>query len=324
MIISRKSTATPKGDGRHEYPPNVDVKGRDLPPFIKDMIAAGCPQAGGGVNNWLYVMALKLHPYRKESEIYDLLTSLSSTCGRTVMDSEIRRAIDRSRSSAWDPTSKAPVKTRTRRPRMDFDPDLRLEVIQNEAVDVADLVERSPIRWDDDAPRTTEILRTLFPAGSLLCCGRSSQVFRTRPLEEWTTASDWQLIVPSPMSAIKGLTQDGRESEHTLDNTGPRRFLVVEFDQGRPEDQASLHLHLAQYAPLVMVVHSGGKSLHGWFYCKDEPEELVRDFMDYALRLGADAATWTRSQFVRMPDGLRNSRNRQRVFYFDTAPLKST
>ena len=312
MTISKETTVPPRGDFR----------GQELPQFIKDLISAGCPQAGGGVNTWLFTMALKLHPWRRESEIYDILATLTANCGRTVMDAEIQRAIDRSRSSAWSPSSAAPAKPKAKRPRMDFEPDLRLEVIQNEAVDVADLVERSPIRWDDDAPRTTEILRTLFPAGSLLCCGRSSQVFRTRPLEAWTTASDWQLIVPSPMSAIKGLTQDGRESEHTLDNTGPRRFLVVEFDQGRPEDQASLHLHLAHYAPLVMVVHSGGKSLHGWFYCQDEPEELIREFMDYALRLGADAATWTRSQFVRMPDGLRESRNRQRVFYFDTAPLQ--
>lgn len=323
MIISQKTTATPKGDGRVEYPPKDGVKGRELPTFIKDMIAAGCPAAGGGVNHWLYVMALKLHPWREASEIYDLLASLSANCGRNVSEAEIRRAIDRSREVAWSPGGSAPIAKKSKRPNGEFEPALRLEVIQHEGIDVADLVERSPIRWDDDAPRTTEILRTLFPAGSLLCCGLSKTVFRTRPLEEWTMASDWQLIVPSPMSAIKGVTQDGRESEHCLDNTGARRFLVVEFDKGRPEDQATLHLHLAKYAPLVMVVSSGGKSLHGWFYCQDEPEELVRDFMDYAVRLGADAATWTRSQFVRMPDGLRNSRNRQRVFYFDTAPLEA-
>ena len=33
------------------------------------------------------------------------------------------------------------------------------------------------------------------------------------------------------------LTQEGKESEHTLGNTGPRRFLVVEFDTGGIDEQ---------------------------------------------------------------------------------------
>ena len=31
------------------------------------------------------------------------------------------------------------------------------------------------------------------------------------------------------MTTRTGLTQDGKESEHTLSNTGDRRFLVVEL-----------------------------------------------------------------------------------------------
>ena len=30
---------------------------------------------------------------------------------------------------------------------------------------------------------------------------------------------------------------------------------------------AALLLHLAEKAPLALAVYSGGKSLHGWFYC---------------------------------------------------------
>ena len=43
-------------------------------------------------------------------------------------------------------------------------------------------------------------------------------------------------LVPSPMIARTGLTQEGKESEHTMRNTGPRRFLVVEFDTGGIDD----------------------------------------------------------------------------------------
>ena len=125
-----------------------------------------------------------------------------------------------------------------------------------------------------------------------------------------------QLIVPSPMSATRGTTKEGRESAHCLDNTGPRRFLVVEFDKGSFDEHAALLWHLSDFAPLATAVHSGGKSLHGWFYCQGEPEDKLRRFMSYAESLGADRATWTRSQFVRMPGGTRDGGCRQSVFYF--------
>ena len=139
------------------------------------------------------------------------------------------------------------------------------------------------------------------------------------------------------MTEKQGVTRNGKLSAHALSNTGLRRFLVIEFDfdgsRSRAEANllaqfnadrrdvsdlcASLLLHLAQKAPLALAVHSGGKSLHGWFYCTGQREELLRRFMNYAASLGGDAATWTRSQFVRMPDGLRDNGKRQAVFFFN-------
>lgn len=124
------------------------------------------------------------------------------------------------------------------------------------------------------------------------------------------------------MSAVTGKTKDGRESKHTLDNTGPRQFLVIEFDKGNVDDHAALLIYLAGYAPLVCVVHSGGKSLHGWFNVHGHPEEKVLRFFRGAVALGADNVTWTRSQFVRMPDGLRDDNKRQRVFFVNFTSLE--
>jgi hypothetical protein len=117
------------------------------------------------------------------------------------------------------------------------------------------------------------------------------------------------------MSAVTGWTKDGRTSKHTLANTGPRRFLVCEFDTGTADDHAALLLHLATLAPLVCAVHSGGKSLHGWFYVHGMADERIERFFRYAVSLGADPATWTRSQFVRMPDGMRDNGKQQTVFF---------
>lgn len=111
---------------------------------------------------------------------------------------------------------------------------------------LADLWELSPIRIEDNDPHTEEIIDWLFPCNALLCCGESNAVFDTRPRNAWRgELSRLALIVPSPMSAPTGLTKEGKESAHALSNTGPRRFLIVEFDQGTLDEHAALLGHLA-------------------------------------------------------------------------------
>jgi hypothetical protein len=182
---------------------------------------------------------------------------------------------------------------------------------------LADLWEESPIRIEDNKAHTEEIVDALFPGNPLLCCGGSIHNVDTKPRDAWRgQLAQLQFMVPSPMTAPTGRTQDGRESKRCLENVGPRRFLVVEFDSGDIDDQAKLVRQLAVYGPLCLVVHSGGKSLHAWFLVDGEPEEKVRDFFTYACRLGADPATWNRAQMVRMPDGRRENGKRQAVFWY--------
>ena len=141
---------------------------------------------------------------------------------------------------------------------------------------LADLWELSRPRIEDNWQHTEEIVDKLFPGNPLLCCGKSQSDFDTKPREDWRgQLSALQLILPSPMSAVTGRTKDGKESKHTLDNTGPRRFLICEFDTGTADEHAALLLHLGTFAPLVCAVHSGGKSLHGWFYVeKSAPDKI--------------------------------------------------
>lgn len=81
--------------------------------------------------------------------------------------------------------------------------------------------------------------------------------------------------------------------------------------------RAAIIAHLSTYTPLVMVVWSGGKSLHGWFRLYGEREDKAQRFIDYALSLGADSKMNKRSQFGRMPDGIRDNGERQSVVYFN-------
>jgi hypothetical protein len=203
-------------------------------------------------------------------------------------------------------------------PWPDMDRD-QINTIVNSGPGLYDLWESSPVRFEDDQPHTEDFIDALFPGDPLLCVGSSSVQFDTRSREEWRgQLSELQVIVPHPMTALLGHTKEGKLSAHTLENTGPRRFLVAEFDSGSIDSHAALLHYLAQRGPLVMVVHSGGKSLHGWFWCAGVPDNILRPFFNCAHRLGADKATWlNRSQFVRMPDGVRENGNRQCVYYFN-------
>ena len=275
-----------------------------------------CPTAGGGVHRWLLSAAnhCRLRGM-SENATADHLHNNSRHCGRRVSDHEIADAVRRSFASTWTssggnkPAPKWPAPAK----RKPFNLDLGL----------ADLWELSPVRFDDDASYTEHVVDALFPGNPLLCVGRTSWNFQTRHREDLRgQLSGLQLIVPSTMTKQIGITKDGDASEHCLDNTGPRRFAIIECDEGSPDEQAALLWHLATMAPLSLVVLSGGKSVHGWFFVEGEADDPVRRFYRYAVKLGADSATHTRCQFVRMPDGTRDNGRRQSVIYFNPEALQ--
>ena len=152
----------------------------------------------------------------------------------------------------------------------------------------------------------------------LVCVGMGVAKFETAPLSTFRGQLHlWEFVVPNAMSALEGKRKsDGELSAHTLDNTGPRQNIVVEFDDGATlDEQAARHIWLSEFRNLRMVVFSGSKSLHGWYQATDEASD--RKFMEEAVRLGGDPKTWLKSQFVRMPNGQRENGTIQRVEFFD-------
>jgi hypothetical protein len=161
-------------------------------------------------------------------------------------------------------------------------------------------------------------LAALVGRGALVCIAQGVARFETLPLEEVRTQLHlWEFVVPNAMSALEGKRKsDGELSAHTLDNTGPRQNIVVEFDDGAtPDEQAARHIWLSEFRKLRLVVFSGSKSLHGWYEAQNEADD--RKFMEEAVRLGGDPKTWLRSQFVRLPNGQRENGTIQRVEFFD-------
>jgi hypothetical protein len=294
-----------------------------------------CPIAGEGVNTWLFSAALKLHKLAvPPEEIEELLKDATVDCGRDLKPDEIARAV---RNSAPGALQNRPW--RRSWPERNHE---QIEAIGLNGIRLAELERRSPVKFDPAKTCSEAVISGLFPGNPLLCAGPSLTNILTRPRDEWRGFLDrQQFIVPSPMSKTKGLNQEGKLSFRSLDNTGDRACQVVEFDfvetdvNGRDTAAApmlrrlaaegvtiadlcaALHGELAKSRPMALAVHSAGKSLHGWYPCTGDEEAVLHRFMRFAVSLGADRATWTRSQLVRMPDGLRNNGKRQRVLYFN-------
>ncbi|MEI9962708.1 MAG: hypothetical protein WDM76_16810 [Limisphaerales bacterium] len=248
-----------------------------LPQFLREMLA-NPPEAGDGVHLWLFRVARQLHAHLPAVEIIALLEQKVALCGRTVSRKEISDAVQSSVSSAWQPSDNKTVLVKPKAKWPTVNLELRNSIVQQNG-GLVELIESSRTRIDDNERHTEEIIDRLFPGNPLLCCGKSSSNFDTKHRDAWRgELSMMSLIVPSPMSALTGLTKEGRHSKHALNNTGVRRFLICEFDAGGVDEHAAILLHLGIFAPLVCVVHSGNKSLHGWFYVSNQPDEKIEKF----------------------------------------------
>jgi hypothetical protein len=255
-----------------------------------------CPAPDDGVHKWIYYAACTLVEAGCSNEdaieiIEEMMTRDPDPASEIEDALAAARGEKRQRSPRWSPSNLMAVR----------------KIVQDGPT-VLGLISKSPepIRFGEPS-RVEETIDALFPGNPWLCVGKADDSFFTGRRETLRGCLHrYSLIVPSPMFAQKGLTKQGRSSFHSLANTGPRRFIVVEFDKGPLDQQAAILWHLARYAPLALVVFSGSKSAHGWFFCAGQPEDKVQRFFDYAHSLGADALLWTRSQFVRMPDGMRS------------------
>lgn len=201
-----------------------------------------------------------------------------------------------------------------------------------------DLWEESPVRFDE--PAGAFIYEKLFGPNpeTLVCIARAHpRDSQTLPLgEALPLVGSYALTCQNVMTAREGLTLEGTPSPRTLNNIGPRRWVVLEFDASLLKIEwvpilarvnsldacAGLLWKLHEVSGALRVVcHSGGKSLHGWFDCKGWPELEIARLYDAGQKLGADLATKTANQLVRIPDGLRENGARQTCYYLNLEGL---
>lgn len=303
-------------------------------------LLASRPAQGTGLHPWIFRAVCTLMRRHSADNTRAIMIAATTDCERETRR-EIDDAIRHVRGNpkrAGSPAGQA--KKRSQRSERD---DVQIQRVLRSGFGQVALRASTPYPLDPGAAlNVPNLLRHLFPDDPLLCLGWNECRFATMPQSEWCdrTASGTppQFIVPNPMSKLRGLTRDGKLSAKSNDNTGPRRFLVVEFDF-KPHHNArdaallaygtqfglfttldlcaSLLAELARFAPLVLVVWSGGKSLQGWFPMAGVSELVAEQFFRRACALGADPATWSKSQFVRLPCGRRDNGEIQSVNYFN-------
>ena len=169
-----------------------------------------------------------------------------------------------------------------------------------------------PYPVHQDAPPDF-FLEAMFPGDPLLCVGATAFAMDTRPLSQWRgMLRSMQFVVPSPMTSATGPRKmDGQESFHAESNTGPRKYLVTEFDgPSKPQQMARIRsLEALGGLRLACVTDSAGKSLHAFWEAKGEALNFA--FFERACKLGADERLWLRSQFARIPGGTRDGRRQE-------------
>jgi hypothetical protein len=330
-----------KGKKVPEYPQNGNGK---LPEHIKDMLSSW-PASGSGlraVHRHMLTIADRLRHYVDIDEADHLIrTSMPRRQKRGEVEDTVAKAYDV--TAVQKKTDAIP----------DFLPDLqRIENIVAERIGPRSILLELEERSHAIPARVEELLAILFPPGCFICVAHSFDNVTTLPLanlyDKRPERHPW--LVPNPMTAPYAIDSKGVKHRRCLANTGPRRFIICDFDikeadkDGNPtvyaplvqkwrkhgvtiqDAAAALIDYLAGYGPLVLVVYSGNVSLQAWFYAQGESESArsnLRDFFESAIVLGADKAGWNRCQLFRMPGATHPITKRQQtVHFFNPSKIK--
>jgi hypothetical protein len=332
-------------------------------PWAAALVKKGPCEHPEGCNPWLFEASKAFLYFRRrhqlsDEEIMRVLREGADTYTRNVPDREVLHCFESAKrqfekSGGIDDLK--PTAPRTIKPNLN-----RIDNIVRRCGSIDTLRNESPGNLNAS---TDEIVSALFepPPGepeSWICAGLERNEATARTLSSWVNHDGWSdgyptalnqyaFIVPNPLMGPWAINNEGRSSARCNNNIATRKYLIIECDitaykgpiptPWKPlidkwdkvgitihDACAAILLHLCEYQPLVLVVNSAGKSLHGWFACHGREETELREFFEYARLLGADPPMWTPCQYTRMPGGRRwqSKGELQQVEYFNPEMIR--
>jgi hypothetical protein len=283
------------------------------------------PSGGGGCHSALLGIANRgrMAGVSPDRIAEDLEAHVHGT--RKIPRPEIDAAVDK----AFDASPNVPFRSATPRPRVDGVKLLNAIVNRGAGFEKADLRKASPIRidWEPESD-AIELLRRLFDPNDCIFIGvrHDASAGQVQPVSHWIRRFERGLvipehIIPNPLTGKQGETKTGKLSYRADSCVEQFRFAVVEFD-GMPLEQ-QIRFWAGVPLPIVALVSSGGKSIHGWIRIDaanaDEWTLRVESKLFAILTaMGADPTCKNEARLSRMPGHFRADTNKwQRVLYLD-------
>ncbi len=249
---------------------------------------------------------------------------------RRVSDREIKSAVEKAMAGKSDSIIRYDFKTRKPKPQFDGEKILRKILDLGAGATEADLWKSSPVRIDwqpEEDP--LHLIKYLYPPDSLIFIGErysSGIIGKTiRTVLDWVYyfekgGKTFPHIIPNPLSGKTSTTQTGKPSLRADGCVKSFRFAVVEFDNLSREEQ--LAFWWAVNLPVVALIDSGNKSLHGWIKIDgiENAGQWTAQVENHLFKqllqpLGVDGACRNEARLSRLPGHLRDNGNRQRLLY---------
>lgn len=251
---------------------------------------------------------------------------------RRIPDKEIMDAVNKALADHKDGTF-------TPRPRpapaiRDGKAALQKIIDQAKINDEADLWESSPVRLlNDPAADTVLLLEILYEPDDLIFIGDRHQAGiigdTIRPAANWITyfqngGKTAPHIIINPLAGTPAPTKSGNKTTLRGDAcVKDFRYCLVEFDGLNREEQ--IKFWTAVKLPIVVLIDSGNKSIHGWLDVQKlatakTPEqwdtEIKGRLYDQILKpLGVDGACSNPARLSRLPGHFRSENAIQKILW---------
>ena len=200
-----------------------------------------------------------------------------------------------------------------------------------------DLKAASPLRIPDDTAGHWKIaINQIFKPDEYLFIGPSYGTGDkyVKKVSSWNKIIDrspaglpvYPHLILNPLSGVEGFCKDGVTMSYRSDScVAAFRKTVVEFDDMPLWKQIAFWMFMISINfPVAAVIHSGGKSLHGWVdvSCRDYSEWQTKVeeelFLETLVPLGADRMCRNPSRMSRLPGHFRRDKGQwQRLLYLN-------
>lgn len=205
------------------------------------------------------------------------------------------------------------------------------------AVKEADLIKASPVSIPANPhSHCTLALQSLYTGDDFLYLGpqNGTGMRCVKPCRTWLNIlentpsglSRLPHIILNPLTGREGLCKDGVKLSQRADScVAAFRFCIVEFDTISIEKQIAFWGAMLDVDfPVAALVHSGGKSIHGWVrvscknYAQWQLDIEAGLFVERLIPLGADRMCRNPSRMSRLPGHFREDKGQwQRLLYLN-------